>query len=118
MRKPEWILCAAVWVNTGKEEPGGWSYGRPPTGLVFSGLRHGDCIALAYAWWAELSPVDRAIAEEANGGRNYGNLDHQGFLTSRGRWVNRKEAQVIAKARGQVDEKFLRGDKLYSEDLY
>jgi len=47
------------------------------------------------------------------------NPHHQGFLTTTGRYVGREEALIIALKNGQVlniDD--IRGDKLYSEDLY
>lgn len=44
-------------------------------------------------------------------------LDDQGFYTSKGRFVDRKEAMNIAVECGQVDER-LKGRDLFSEDLY
>lgn len=43
--------------------------------------------------------------------------DDQGFLTSAGRFVGRREAAEIAKAAGQV-EKLIAEPDLYSEDLW
>lgn len=44
---------------------------------------------------------------------------HQGFLTSKGRFVDRKEGLIIALENNQVlDINNIRGGKLYSEDLY
>jgi hypothetical protein len=43
----------------------------------------------------------------------------QGFVTSTGRFVDRKEGLKIALTNNQVlDKKEIRGDELYSEDLY
>ena len=60
--------------------------------------------------------------------RKYGkevsnNFDAQGFVTSRGRFVNRTDAMVIAYSSGQVPKDVaLRKNKtfneLFSEDLY
>ena len=41
----------------------------------------------------------------------------QGFLTSAGRYVNRRDAAAIALAAGQVD-KLISAPDLYSEDLW
>lgn len=42
----------------------------------------------------------------------------QGFITNKGRFVNRKEAFQIALAAGQIDESAGVGGELFSEDLY
>lgn len=41
----------------------------------------------------------------------------QGFVTSEGRFVNRKEAFLIADAAGQIKHKHGESNSLYSEDL-
>lgn len=43
--------------------------------------------------------------------------DRQGFLTNTGRYVNRRDAAVIALAAGQLDKLYAPPD-LYSEDLW
>jgi hypothetical protein len=43
--------------------------------------------------------------------------ERQGFLTSAGRFVNRRDAAVLALAAGQVD-KLMSAPDLYSEDLW
>lgn len=43
--------------------------------------------------------------------------DTQGFLTNAGRYVNRRDAAVIALEQGQC-EKLIAPPKLYSEDLW
>ena len=42
----------------------------------------------------------------------------QGFITNKGRFVDRKEALEIAKANNQIRHKTGGSDELYSEDLY
>ncbi len=68
-------------------------------GSIISGFRHGDCIHLA----VKIFPNTK-IAQDA-----------QGFLTSKGRWVDRDVASEIACNAGQILK-----DKgmLLSEDLY
>jgi len=112
----EFIVCAANYVDTGKEEPGAQSYGYPKTGLVFCGLRHGDCIKLIAAWWSGLSPEEQERIEAINERAPY---YEQGFLTSKGRYVGRKEARAIVLASGPLARR-CGGDEhqLYSENLY
>lgn len=45
--------------------------------------------------------------------------NEQGFLTSKNRFVTREEALVIALKQNQIlDVKQIRGDRLFSEDIY
>jgi hypothetical protein len=100
MSKPEYILCAAIWFDDGK------SYLNQPnnitTGLVLCGWRHG-CIF----------PQIGGLVKER---QQLGIFEkEQGFLTSKNRFVNRKEAGKIAFERGQTEEL---KETLFSEDLY
>lgn len=61
-----------------------------------TGWRHPDVL---YKWGQE-------VLDQSDGG---------GFMTSKGRYVDRKEAAEIAYNAGQTDEK---KSCLYSEDLY
>lgn len=45
-------------------------------------------------------------------------ISNQGFVTSTGRFVDRKEALAIAKAAGQIIKKQGNANNLYSEDLW
>ena len=106
----ERILCAAVFVPTG--QPAEFhSPGYPEDGLLFTGLRHNDCIGMLLAW-AQGQPdeVVDSLGAEALAGK------HQGFLTSRGRFVNRAEAARFAFVAGQTGD--VRHESLSSEDLY
>jgi hypothetical protein len=97
--KTEHILCAAIHVDDGREYP----HQPTKTGLVFGGHRHHNCIAVI----ASVMPGHM---------RNW----HQGFLTSLGRFVNRREAKKMATTAGQIVR--ISGSAadpdLYSEDLY
>lgn len=87
----ERIICAAIHKPEEKDMAG-----KP---LIYCGLRH------AYILW-QSKLVSR-------------NPHHQGFLTSKGRFVDRKEGLKIALDNDQViDHSQIRGDNLYSEDLY
>lgn len=106
----ERILCAAIWVDTGKAEPPRRSYAYPATGLLFCGWRHADCFLPLEAWARRLTVEERTtIGDEQLAGR------HQGFLTSLGRFVDRQEGMTIARRAGQTDSE---KSGLFSEDLY
>jgi hypothetical protein len=106
----EKVQCSAIWVDTGKAEPTRRTYAYPKTGILFCGLRHPDCFLAIEAWLDALSEEEReTIPAEQRAGYN------QGFLTSRGRYVDREEAAVIARAAGQIEREI---ESLSSEDLY
>lgn len=104
------IRCAAIYVDTGEADPPRASYAYPKTGLLFTGLRHGDCFTTLVAWERGLTEEQRSkFDQEQLRGRN------QGFLTSLGRYVDRAEGMKIARAAGQTD---VQKTHLFSEDLY
>jgi len=109
----ERILCAAIWVDTGRAEPARRSYAYPKTGLLFCGWRHSDCFLPIEVYAVSLWPWQRWMLREQLAWRN------QGFLTSKGRYVDREEGKIIAEAAGQLEGRHVHGKThLYSEDLY
>ncbi len=89
--KNEYILCAAI------HDPADIDMAGQP--LIYCGQRHCNIL------WQNKS-ISR-------------NPYHQGFLTSKGRYVSREEALIIALENEQVmDITQIRGKSLYSEDLY
>lgn len=98
--EPERILASAIHVDDGVA----YSHQGVPTGLVVAGFRHPCCISSLHA----LNPDLWAWA------RQHGKAT-QGFITSIGRFVDRKEAAEIALAQGQVDGPV---SVLTSEDLW
>lgn len=100
--KEEYILCAAVWFKDGKP------YEHQPIninmGIVVCGQRHHNCLFTAWALRKGLTSLS-----EANG------KNIQGFLTSKNRFVDRKEAGQIAYKAEQIGKLT---DCLFSEDLY
>lgn len=95
----EYVMCAAIHVDDGKE------YLYQPynidTGMVFCGWRH-PCI---------FSQIDQSWLT----GRNLKSI--QGFLTTKNRFLNRKEAYELVKETKQL-KKALIGGMLTSEDLW
>lgn len=108
----EYILCAAIWYNDGQYHKGN-SCPNVETGVVLMGHRHYNIISLM--------PTGRDYLKD-HPERNLLGMDNfepiQGFVTSTGRFVDRKEGVEIAFAAGQVDEKVLNSGRLMSEDLY
>lgn len=110
----EFILCAAIHFNDGIKHEG-----QPKnidTGFIVSGRRHHNCYATlsAIATSINLDERIRLIINKAD-------RDHQGFLTSTDRYVDRKEGLTIAKANNQIYHKMHEnevGGILISEDLY
>ncbi len=87
---PEVPACAAV-----RYEGGGGII------FIFAGKRHGDCLR------------DATLA-------GYGKPVTQGFMTTRGRFVNRVDAKLLMERAGRESAApdGYRGDHLFSEDLY
>jgi hypothetical protein len=98
MEDKEFILCAAIkWGD-----------------VIVSGYRHRDC-------YKTLDALKSDIPEETYPGR-----EDQGFLTSKNRYVDRKEGWKIAKENNQIkfgkefsdngDDSELISENLYKED--
>lgn len=104
----EWIekerlLCAAIWY---KEQPTAKILPvNVKEGVVVAGMRHGHCIHSFVALTGK-----RSVLPECG---EY----TQGFITSKDRFVDRKEAMKIARESGQVTKQ-QSFEELYSEDLY
>ncbi len=108
----EWVICSAIYVDTGKDTPERRTRSYPKTGLVFGGWRHADCFVALTAWAERLTDAERLAIDPWH---LRGNV--QGFLTSRGRFVRREEAYSLAQAAGQIPDQQPIG-RLFSEDLY
>lgn len=107
---PERILMAAAVFDPlpgGVLCPGhdGYPGAAPPGKVMLCGFRHGD-ITRQLLGLLSLRRLPRM------------NQDQQGFLTSRGRFVGRREAAQIAVTAGQIEVENLRSGELYSEDLW
>jgi len=101
--KNEYVLNAAIWFKDDKK------YVHQPknieNGYVVCGRRHHNCFQIN-SMITKMN-LDGVVPNE------------QGFITSHDRFVDRKEAMVIAKQANQIiNLDNIRGDNLYSEDLY
>lgn len=102
----EYILCAAIWYKDLQNEITQLLPVNCDSGIVILGYRHGQCIHTL------LSLKGLRTVEKAPDGVG---KHVQGFLTSKNRFVDRKEAAQIAFDTGQTKD--LKG-MLFSEDLY
>lgn len=96
--KKEYIICSACkrkQEKIEKEKRVYWEHLQDIYSIEL-GWRHGDIIS--------------KFKEEVN-------PNNQGFYTSKGRYINRKEAMKLAKENGQILSKSF-SDDLYSEDIY
>jgi len=106
--REEYIVCAAIWFDDGEKH-----YHQPVNidiGIVYFGLRHGNCFQQSGAKVKERQ--DMGMYEK-----------EQGFLTSKNRFVSRTEAAEIALRIGQFkdDDEMREVEKskfLYSENIY
>lgn len=101
---PEKIICAAIWYNDGIERP--LLPRNIKTGIVASGWRHGNCNIILKA----IFPNRDYIINNKSGKTTI-----QGFLTSKGNFVDRVEAGRIAFEACQILKP---NDYLFSENLY
>lgn len=100
LAKPEYIICAAIWFKDGKKhehQPNNIN-----SGFVVCGRRHHNCFCIASVCLAD-------SYSEAKG------TGVQGFLTSKDRFVDRKEGGEVALKVRQITKAT---NCLFSEDLY
>lgn len=107
MNEKEWIICAAIWYKdfqTSIRNPVNINHG-----TVVFGLRHPDCISTVLCLTGKRTVrfADDGVGET-----------EQGFLTNTHRFVNRKDAAIIAIQSKQIEKLNYSTDTLYSEDLY
>lgn len=100
----EYIICAAIHFDDEVERPH-----QPKNiarGIVIAGRRHHNCYLTAFT---------------LSGQNMWNRVKHtQGFITSRDRFVDRKEAYEIAKRENQLFSGIIHDDNpiLISEELY
>jgi len=96
----EWVMCAANYHDDGIEH-----YHQPfniATGYVIGGWRHGNCGMVYMATNPNATCWDDCV---------------QGFLTTKNRFLDRKEALELVKHTGQLKNEIM-GGMLTSEDLW
>lgn len=103
MFKSEYIIASAIHYDTGRIHRFQSGYGIK-TGYVICGFRHPHIIAIQTINKTWLVNKEMGVIKT-----------EQGFITSRGRYVNREEAAEIAYNSGQIETKLKR---LFSEDVF
>lgn len=94
----EYILCAAIHFDDGVSRI---HHSRHGTGIVICGYRHHEIFSARPA--------------------GFRGKETQGFMTSKGRFVDRKTARIIAERACQIKHEIspqMKFDDLYSENLY
>ncbi len=109
----EWILCAAIWYKDGTEAPRGMIAQNIDSGVVIGQWRHGNCINVRATnpIWNKKTLKERVDRESQDIPMMVSNekpdieYDYvDGFLTSKGRFVDRWQAAKIAMDCGQLPE--------------
>ena len=100
----EQIICSAIWYDDTEK------YAHQPSnitsGFIVAGMRHHNCYMTIYC----LRGIDKSFQSLEK---------EQGFLTNLNRFVDRKEGLLIARSANQLlDSEPIRGDELFSENLY
>lgn len=102
----EYIICAAIWYKHKfrTPPPRGFIAQNLKEGMVIGQWRHGNCI-----YTHKQSRLSRCIGEEKQ---------VQGFLTSKGNFVDRWQGMKIAYEAGQVtEEQAIRTWEITDEDI-
>jgi hypothetical protein len=105
----ERITCSAIWYKDLELDRDVRNPTNITQGVVVLGHRHGDIIRNLHNLLG-LRSVER--------GENSVGENEQGFLTNTDRFVDRKEAMIIARNAKQLINEDWNKEYLYSEDLY
>lgn len=118
----EYIACSAVHYDNGKKYTFMEGYG-VQSGFVIGGLRHPFIMSIlpSNVYSVNIPERLKSLYEELEWSKDLPKHEvTQGFITSYGRFVNRKEAMKIALACGQVKKEELGNERigLFSEDIF
>jgi len=99
--KQGYIIASAIWFKDDKQYP--HQPENIKSGFVLTGHRHHNIFSIGIIFNTRINIIKHT----------------QGFLTSKGYFVDRYQAYGIATYNGQVDkEKAIKKDSLFSEDLW
>lgn len=110
----EYILCAACWYKDGTEAPRGFIAQNISSGVVIGQWRHGNIINIRATnpLWNKrkleerLNHADDDVPMRVSDEKPDVDYDYvDGFLTSKGNFVDRWQAMKLAYEAGQVNEK-------------
>lgn len=120
----EYILSAAIWYKDGTEAPRGFIAQNIDSGVIIGQWRHGNIINIRATnplWNAKKlaekrgeSPME--IKKHEDTLSYFDEVD--GFITSKGRFVDRWQAAELALLCGQIDEKRALNDEWEGDEEY
>ena len=124
----EYILCAAIWYKDGTEAPRGFIAQNISSGVVIGQWRHGNIInirATNPVWnkrmlAEKLNHVDDDVPMRISDEKPDVDYDYvDGFLTSKGNFVDRWQGMKLAYEAGQVDKgrAFIPLERLHDEAI-
>jgi hypothetical protein len=123
----EYVICAAIWYKDSTEAPRGMIAQNIDSGVVIGQWRHGNCINVRATnpIWNKKTLKERVDRESQDIPMMVSNekpdieYDYvDGFLTSKGRFVDRWQAAKIAMDCGQLSESMaVRGYDRSEEDI-
>ena len=120
----EYILSAAIWYKDGTEAPRGFIAQNIDSGVVIGQWRHGNVINVRAT-----NPLWNATKLAERRGENPMKIEKyedtlsyfdeiDGFITSKGRFVDRWQAAELALLCGQIDEKRALNDEWEGDEEY
>lgn len=120
----EYILSAAIWYKDGTEAPRGFIAQNIDSGVVIGQWRHGNVINIRAT-----NPLWNAKKLAERRGENPMKIEKyedtlpyfdevDGFITSKGRFVDRWQAAELALLCGQIDEKRALNDEWEGDEEY
>ena len=109
----EYIICAAIWYQDDIVR-----FNQPrnvESGIVVGGWRHGNCISILKTMF-----YDNYQTNEEDDKKRIHVLNNQtqGFLTSKGNFIDRIVGLKMAKESNQLLNPDNIGSELFSEDIY
>lgn len=120
----EYILCAANWYKDGTEAPRGFIAQNIDSGVVIGQWRHGNVINVRSTnpLWNAKKLAERRRESPMEIEKYEDTLSYfdevDGFITSKGRFVDRWQAAELALLCGQIDEKRALNDKWEGDEEY
>lgn len=120
----EYILSAAIWYKDGTEAPKGFIAQNIDSGVVIGQWRHGNVINVRSTnpLWNAKKLVERRGESPMEIKKYEDTLSYfdevDGFITSKGRFVDRWQAAELALLCGQIDEKRALNDKWEGDEEY
>lgn len=120
----EYILSAAIWYKDGTEAPRGFIAQNIDSGVVIGQWRHGNVINIRATnpLWNAKKLAERRGETPMEINKHEDTLPYfdevDGFITSKGRFVDRWQAAELALLCGQIDEKRALNDEWEGDEEY